>query len=121
MLTETHADPIALQAREMLLRRRDTLRALLRDSGAHARALRTEGMAPERVDRASALEESRRAALLGQQEARELEEVERALGRIAQGRFGTCEACGRAVGRQRLLAVPEARHCLGCSSAHAPP
>jgi DnaK suppressor protein len=112
MMTGTHADPIALQARQMLLRRRDTLRALLREGAASVRALRSAGAEPERGDR-----DAPQPAL---QETRELEEVERALGRIEQGRFGTCEACGRAVGRQRLLAVPEARHCLGCSSAQAP-
>jgi len=120
MLTETHADPIAVQARQMLLRRRDTLRALLRESGAHARALQGEEAGPERVERAVAQEEGVRLARLRQQEQRELEEVEAALVRIGEGRFGSCERCGGAVGRQRLLAVPEARHCLGCSSAHAP-
>ncbi len=49
-------------------------------------------------------------------ERRELEEVEGALARIAAGRFGTCERCGGAIGRQRLRAVPEARLCLGCAS-----
>nr|WP_242588930.1 TraR/DksA C4-type zinc finger protein [Corallococcus macrosporus] len=50
---------------------------------------------------------------------RELEEVEAALERIAQGRFGGCEQCGGAIGRQRLLAVPEARCCLTCADARA--
>ncbi len=117
MFTETHADPIALQAREMLLRRRATLRALLRENGAHARALQGAAPASQWVDRAVAQEEGARLARLQQQEQRELEEVEQALLRIEEGRFGSCERCGGAVGRQRLLAVPEARHCLGCSSA----
>ena len=121
MFTETHADPIALQARQMLQRRRETLRALLRSNGAHASALRDGACAPEWVDRAVVLEEERLLARLEQQEERELAEVEQALERIEQGRFGTCERCGGAIGRQRLLAVPEARHCLGCSSAAAAP
>ncbi|HET9451013.1 MAG TPA: TraR/DksA C4-type zinc finger protein [Aggregicoccus sp.] len=120
MITDTHADPIALQARQMLLRRRDTLRTLLRDNGAHASALQAERAAPEWVDRAVALEENQVLTRLEQREEHELEEVELALTRIEQGRFGTCEACGGAIGRQRLLAVPEARHCLGCGSAQAP-
>jgi DnaK suppressor protein len=116
MMTGTHADPIALQARQMLLRRRDTLRALLRDAAAPVRALRAEGAGEWAVTPG----EGRLTPQLSSPEVRELEEVERALRRIEQGRFGTCEECGRAVGRQRLLAVPEARHCLGCSSAQAP-
>jgi RNA polymerase-binding transcription factor DksA len=38
-----------------------------------------------------------------------LEEVEAALGRIAAGTYGTCEATGRAIPAERLRAVPWAR------------
>lgn len=46
---------------------------------------------------------------------RELREIEAALGRIADGRYGTCLACGGPMGLQRLRALPEARYCLSCS------
>ena len=46
---------------------------------------------------------------------RELAEIEAALGRIAQGNYGTCMACGGPLGLQRLRAIPEARYCLSCS------
>jgi DnaK suppressor protein len=45
---------------------------------------------------------------------RELAEVDAALGRMAQGQFGVCVRCGRALGRQRLLAEPVALLCRGC-------
>ncbi len=45
----------------------------------------------------------------------ELAEIEAALGRIADGRYGVCLACGGPLGLQRLRAVPEARYCLSCS------
>ncbi|MGE6757830.1 TraR/DksA family transcriptional regulator [Corallococcus interemptor] len=92
-----HADPITTLARRMLLSRRDALRA--------ARA----------GEEAVARPPVRRACL----PPRELEEVEAALERIEQGRFGGCERCGGAIGRQRLLAVPEARCCLACADARA--
>ncbi len=50
---------------------------------------------------------------------RELREIDAALGRIAEGRYGTCLACGGPMGLQRLRALPEARYCLSCSG-HAP-
>lgn len=50
---------------------------------------------------------------------RELREIDAALGRIAEGRYGTCLACGGPMGLQRLRALPEARYCLSCSD-HAP-
>jgi len=46
---------------------------------------------------------------------RELAEIDEALGRIAEGRYGACLACGGPLGLQRLRAIPEARYCLGCS------
>ena len=52
-----------------------------------------------------------RAALI----EREREEVEQALRRIEEGRFGICQECGGPLGLQRLRALPEARYCLGCS------
>jgi DnaK suppressor protein len=54
---------------------------------------------------------------LSDRERRELEEIEAALARVADGSFGLCQRCSRAIGRQRLLAIPEARYCLECSGA----
>lgn len=45
----------------------------------------------------------------------ELAEIEAALGRIADGDYGVCLACGGPLGLQRLRAVPEARYCLSCT------
>jgi DnaK suppressor protein len=46
---------------------------------------------------------------------RELAEVEAALERIEAGRYGNCLSCGGPMGLQRLRAIPEARYCLACS------
>jgi RNA polymerase-binding transcription factor DksA len=46
---------------------------------------------------------------------RELDEIDAALARIAEGRYGTCQSCGGPMGLQRLRAIPEARYCMGCS------
>jgi DnaK suppressor protein len=46
---------------------------------------------------------------------RELTEIDAALGRIADGSYGTCLACGGPMGLQRIRALPEARYCVGCS------
>jgi RNA polymerase-binding transcription factor DksA len=50
-------------------------------------------------------------SLLEQVEA-ELADVEHALRRIDDGTYGTCEACGRAIGDDRLEVLPAARFCL---------
>ena len=48
--------------------------------------------------------------------AQELSETEAALARIEEGKFGRCDGCGGAIGRQRLLALPAARLCIECTS-----
>ncbi len=44
-----------------------------------------------------------------------LDDVERALRRMADGTYGTCERCGRPIGEARLEAMPTARRCLDCA------
>jgi len=51
-------------------------------------------------------------SILEQVEA-ELADVERALQRLDEGTYGTCEACGGAIGDERLAAAPAARFCIG--------
>ncbi len=46
---------------------------------------------------------------------RELEAIDAALRRIADGSYGTCLACGGPLGLQRIRAIPEAKYCLSCS------
>jgi len=42
----------------------------------------------------------------------QMQDVQHALDRIDNGTYGTCEACGRAIGAERLLARPAARFCV---------
>jgi RNA polymerase-binding transcription factor DksA len=41
-----------------------------------------------------------------------LEDVERALAKVGDGSYGTCEVCGAAIPEERLEALPAARYCL---------
>jgi RNA polymerase-binding transcription factor DksA len=56
-------------------------------------------------------EREKEFSILEQVEA-ELADVDRALGRLAEGSYGTCEACGHAIGDERLAALPAARFCV---------
>ncbi len=47
--------------------------------------------------------------------ALELRDVEEALVRIDAGTWGRCLQCGGAIGRDRLRALPDAKHCISCS------
>ncbi|MGF0175646.1 TraR/DksA family transcriptional regulator [Streptomyces sp. Marseille-Q5077] len=43
-----------------------------------------------------------------------LVDVEAALTRMDQGRYGTCHLCRRPIARERLMIVPQARYCARC-------
>ncbi len=57
-------------------------------------------------------------ALLGRTVAarRKLADVEDALGRLAAGRFGSCEQCGSAIPAGLLATAPESRYCPRCDA-----
>ena len=41
----------------------------------------------------------------------ELTAIDEAMGRMEQGRYGICEACGREIPEERLRVMPFARYC----------
>jgi len=43
-----------------------------------------------------------------------LKDVNIALEKISQSKYGTCEKCGKTIEEERLLACPEARICSKC-------
>lgn len=55
----------------------------------------------------------RAVAKLGQ-ECRELDAVELALARVADGSYGRCDHCGEGIPLPRLRAQPAAALCLAC-------
>ncbi len=46
----------------------------------------------------------------------DLAEVDAALSRVRDGRYGTCERCGAPISPARLDARPTARLCIACAS-----
>ena len=42
----------------------------------------------------------------------QLDDVQRALGKLDAGTYGLCEACGEAISDDRLEAMPAARFCM---------
>jgi len=62
-----------------------------------------------------AFERQHVAALIAHARAR-LREVDDALERLAEGRYGRCVRCGKAIGRERLVARPAASLCIECAA-----
>jgi RNA polymerase-binding transcription factor DksA len=48
-----------------------------------------------------------------------IEEIEAALVRIRDRRYGRCQSCDQPISLERLETIPEARTCAGCPPARA--
>lgn len=46
----------------------------------------------------------------------EVDEIDHALAKLANGSYGVCEGCGQPIPRARLKALPHARLCVSCKS-----
>ena len=90
------------EARELLLQRRRTV-------GRSATAACQGGRSALLVNSEAASEPRSEGV------RRELADIDAALARIEEGRYGRCLKCGGPIGLQRLRAIPEARYCVSCS------
>jgi DnaK suppressor protein len=48
---------------------------------------------------------------------RGMHRTERALAKLEEGTYGVCDACGSAIARGRLTAMPDAVLCLECAAS----
>ena len=62
-----------------------------------------------------AFERQHVAALLSQAH-QHLAQIDAAMVRLAEGRYGRCEICGQPIGAARLAARPVTTVCIGCAS-----
>jgi DnaK suppressor protein len=44
-----------------------------------------------------------------------LARIERALAKLDEGTYGTCDRCGGPIAEKRLQALPESVHCVECA------
>jgi len=65
-------------------------------------------------DHASINNNSMVESAIVKQQAQELQEIEKALGKIANGEYGICEMCEDDIGFQRLKVKPHAIYCIDC-------
>ena len=107
-------DQIMRQAKKALTERREALMRIWRQTSDEERQV-SGTVEADWTDTASDNEAAKVLHVLSDKERREFEEIEAALARLADETYGLCLRCGRAIGRQRLMAVPEASFCLECS------
>lgn len=82
---------------------------LIRDSG--------DGAGDDQADAGSKTFEREHEMSLANNARDMLQQVEHALGRLANGTYGACETCATPIGKGRLQAFPRATLCLPCKQA----
>ena len=110
----------AEHARQLIVSEKERLEGLVREREAEGVGTQSE---TDQISELSSLdqhqgdigtetfEREKDFSILEQVEA-ELADVERALQRIDEGSYGTCEACHGAIGDERLAAQPATRFCV---------
>lgn len=73
---------------------------------------------PDWEDAAAAETMARVLDDLSEQEREKLARIDASLARIADGTYGKCVRCARAIETKRLRAIPESDRCARCADAH---
>src|SRR2546426_12834660 len=102
------------ETKQRLVSRRDALRRALAGDISMLRAPHEEAVGDE-IDAAIATEQSELRSQMASFESRELAQIESALDRIRQGRYGRCDTCDKAIAPTRLKALPYATECINCA------
>ncbi len=76
------------------------------DLSAYSNHMADQGTETERREITSQILSTRREALF---------EIDLALEKINQGKYGVCERCGKPINKRRLKFLPQARLCIRCS------
>jgi DnaK suppressor protein len=77
------------------------------DLSAYSNHMADQGTETERREITSQILSTRREALF---------EIDHALQKVNQGKYGVCERCGKPIAKRRLKILPQARLCIKCST-----
>ena len=95
--------------RAELERERDLLRGKVQELDAKGDDLEYDGNFADSAQVAAEMGENR---VLYDQLRRDLDDIEKALARMDEGTYGTCEVCGKEIGEARLEIMPSTRVCI---------
>jgi|SRR5690606_6087297 len=106
------------QVRERLIARREELRHRLSRVSADIRR-EAEPLSADFADQATQRENDEVVDSIGAAAVRELREIDAALRRLDENRYGICEICNAPIEQRRLDSVPYATRCTRCVEEEA--
>lgn len=105
------------EMKEKLLEQRNTLLASLAEQSEDMRDLVKTVDSGDEADVASDVIDRNVLTALGAQDANRLQQINNAIDRINQNKFGHCVLCGKEIPRERLEILPYTLMCISCASA----
>jgi DnaK suppressor protein len=99
-----------------LQRRRRVILETFRRAGAELDALRSAERDPEFEEGAQTEHEAFTLARLGENQRRELQQIDAAIARVDAGEYGICKDCEQEIDPRRLAALPYALLCTECAT-----
>jgi RNA polymerase-binding transcription factor len=111
-VTEAELDEV----RTTLQRRRRALLETVRRAAAEIDALRGADRVPEFEEGAQLDHETFTLSRLGENQRREVQQIDAALARIEAGEYGICRDCEAEIDPRRLAALPYALLCTECAT-----
>ena len=102
--------------KERLVAMREDLESIADTGDDPAAVVQLDQTKVGRLSRMDALQAQAMAKASGQRRATQLREIDAALRRIDDGRYGNCERCEEPINPRRLEADPTARLCIDCAS-----
>jgi len=108
----SHATDIKAMRKKLEAKRKEVLEGVSR--AREMGSVETESGAPDIADRATSAFQREFSFSLSENEGKMLRLIDEAIARLDNGRFGLCVHCEQPIEKQRLVALPWARHCVAC-------
>ena len=105
------------EIKEKLLEQRATIFSALESQTSDLKNLVKPIESGDEVDIASDAVDRTLLDSLSSQDSLRLKQIDNALERIRNGKYGICLGCGKEIPRERLEAIPYAFMCVNCASA----
>jgi DnaK suppressor protein len=100
--------------KNLLLERKVQIKKNIEDAAKEIESLKDNTTGGDEADQASVSTDRMIEQAISSQQAKELSEIDVALGKIEGKTYGICEMCEEDISFQRLKVKPHAKYCIVC-------